>query len=1761
MKNVQRKSIWRTSIYQGLITLKLRCQLPAKRCRQLLTLWISLALIGSSLVAISTPANAVNACNPEIIESGGYVTLKFLDTGTCTFTTPAGTTVMQGLIVGGGGGGGTDIGGGGGGGGYVDFQTLAVTGQPLTITVGVGGSGAAPRPGALAYAGESGGNSIISGTGILLTALGGAGGASLFLSNQSPARSGGGSGGGSAGGNGAGGADLSSGESQTTQSQTPSDLASIGLRQFGNKGSRQSRVADWVPGGGGGAGSEGVTNTGNGGDGYTNDILGVPLNWAGGGGGGGVSTVAGNGGSGGGGGGGGLDGISGSGGAGLNPGTANADGHFGGSGGANTGGGGGGSTWSVWNTLQYYGGNGGSGIVVLKYLAPTSGAATRVKIARAAVGSERGAAFTTQPQIGFRDANFNTVTTSSPVVTASINNGGTLIGTTTASAISGVATFSNLGIQGVIGTTYTITYSAPGLTAATQKITLSGTTCDGSSFVCQPGDTTPHGGVIFYAPTEPFSCGADFTSLCQYLEAAPNNWKGGGVNDPDHYFKKDHIYIDGVNQDGLLVPGIAYDATANLDSSQIGLGLKNSNILSAIDTSTGNAAVASRAYNGGSKNDWYLPTLVELQLLCQFAHGQVPALGSACDFSQALNTLVPDSYTFRVAAYLSSSQNYTNWHQNFSANAYSPGEQNTWGYAATPLATRPIRAFAATVTPTKVAITRAPVGTQRRAAFSTQPQVTIQSASGVRDLSASETVTATISAGGTLVGSTTARASSGLATFSNLGVDGTIGTAYTITFTVAGLTVATTSVTPSATSCDATSFTCQVGDTGPGGGTIYYYSAAGFDCGPTQSGRCNYLEVAPNTWNSGTSDPQVAMLAVRNDSLSIPGVAQELTFNRSSADVGLGYKNSRAFKKFVNSNDSVGAGLVGTYRGGGKADWYIPSSTEIGLLCQWALGNTQNPTSGCSGSTIQRGGFTSGPYWSSSQWTDGGGHFGGYIQYFSDGSTNADQWGDANINLRPVRAFGAQPLVISVSALEGVTAPVRGATPTTSVTAGNGYTGTISWSGSPTTFEAATAYTATITLSPESGFTLTGVGANFFTVTGATTVSNSVNSGVVTAVFPATGVEPVRPDAPTGVTAVLSADSTTATISFTAPINNGGSPIISYTAYSDPSFIQSTVTQSGSGTITITGLTPGVGYSFYVYATNIVNNSNEVQSNYVGISYDGTDGSILCGTRGFFTVANKVVLNNYDCVGSVVIPEGITAIGEEAFASGSQITSLTLPSTLETIEDIAFFGLDQITTLTIPDNVTTIGNSAFQNANSLQNLVLGSGLTTIGWNAFRNATSLISLTIPNNVTTLGQGAFRNNRSLTSLAIGNGVTTIGSRAFQDAVSLNSLTIPDTVTSIGDRAFQNLSSLTSLTLGRGLRTLGFYTFSDASSLTSLRIPEGVTSISEGAFWGAWNLTSLRIPTSIETIWEDSFFTDGALQSFEYCGTLDPSVTFLYSGLDSIPFSCPASTVPGAPTSVSATLLTSTTATVSFVAPVDDGGETITTYTLTSTPAGISQTLSQSGSGTFNVTGLVVGTTYRFTVRATNSIGNSAESTLSNEIPPAQVVVPVSVPIPSPKQRSLVTEISVVTSKAGVITPVIISGNFVERIVNISISGKMLASGDWVQTPSAISLKVPALTAGQYVIQLYNGSAPIMKSFNFMVEAVAAPKPVITTTPKPVRTSRPVITTTPKPSPTPTTTKAPTKSLSEKKISTIKCVKGKSVKFVKGINPECPKGFIKK
>ena len=161
--------------------------------------------------------------------------------------------------------------------------------------------------------------------------------------------------------------------------------------------------------------------------------------------------------------------------------------------------------------------------------------------------------------------------------------------------------------------------------------------------------------------------------------------------------------------------------------------------------------------------------------------------------------------------------------------------------------------------------------------------------------------------------------------------------------------------------------------------------------------------------------------------------------------------------------------------------------------------------------------------------------------------------------------------IIDIAAIPGVTAPVAGAIPDLTVTATAQYTGVTTWS--PTvvgTFATGTVYTATITLTPKTGFTLTGVAANFFTVAGATSDTNPINSGVVTAIFPAAATVKIIDQAiavAAPVVGIAPATTVTATAQYTGVVT--WSPVVA---------VGGTFAAGTIYTATIT-LTPKAGYT------------------------------------------------------------------------------------------------------------------------------------------------------------------------------------------------------------------------------------------------------------------------------------------------------------------------------------------------------------------------------------------------------------------------------------------------------------------------------------------------------------------------------------------------------------------------------------------------------
>ena len=121
----------------------------------------------------------------------------------------------------------------------------------------------------------------------------------------------------------------------------------------------------------------------------------------------------------------------------------------------------------------------------------------------------------------------------------------------------------------------------------------------------------------------------------------------------------------------------------------------------------------------------------------------------------------------------------------------------------------------------------------------------------------------------------------------------------------------------------------------------------------------------------------------------------------------------------------------------------------------------------------------------------------------------------------------------------------------------------------------------------------------------------------------------------------------------------------------------------------------------------------------------------------------------------------------------------------------------EIKKVIIKDGVTNIGNNAFFDYPALTSVEIPNSVTSIGESAFFLCTSLTSVTIGNSLTRIGNRAFGTCTALLSVEFPNSVTSIGDSAFESCVALTSITIPNSVTSIGNNAFVNCMNLKSFT----------------------------------------------------------------------------------------------------------------------------------------------------------------------------------------------------------------------------------------------------------------------------------------------------------------------------------------------------------------------------
>ncbi|MBR4480538.1 MAG: leucine-rich repeat domain-containing protein [Prevotella sp.] len=170
------------------------------------------------------------------------------------------------------------------------------------------------------------------------------------------------------------------------------------------------------------------------------------------------------------------------------------------------------------------------------------------------------------------------------------------------------------------------------------------------------------------------------------------------------------------------------------------------------------------------------------------------------------------------------------------------------------------------------------------------------------------------------------------------------------------------------------------------------------------------------------------------------------------------------------------------------------------------------------------------------------------------------------------------------------------------------------------------------------------------------------------------------------------------------------------------------------------------------------------------------------------------------------------------YVNGNIVQNLVIPNGVTTIGDWAFNSCSDLSSVIIPSGVTIIGNYAFSNCANLSSVTIGDDVVSIGMYAF-SSTSLASVTFGSSVATIGTGAFWGCSGLNSVVFPSSLTTIDSNAFDGCCGLSTLEIPNSVSNINSGAFDGCSGLASVTIGSGVNYIGNYAFKNCTQLADV------------------------------------------------------------------------------------------------------------------------------------------------------------------------------------------------------------------------------------------------------------------------------------------------------------------------------------------------------
>lgn len=250
-----------------------------------------------------------------------------------------------------------------------------------------------------------------------------------------------------------------------------------------------------------------------------------------------------------------------------------------------------------------------------------------------------------------------------------------------------------------------------------------------------------------------------------------------------------------------------------------------------------------------------------------------------------------------------------------------------------------------------------------------------------------------------------------------------------------------------------------------------------------------------------------------------------------------------------------------------------------------------------------------------------------------------------------------------------------------------------------------------------------------------------------------------------------------------------------------------------------------------------------------------------------FVIEDGVLIKYRGPGGHVVIPEGVTGIGDSAFQDCATLTGVTIPNSVTRIEGLAFIGCTALTGVTIPAGVDFIGQ-AFDGCTALTEISVDAENPTfasVDGVLFSKDKMVLyaypggkagAYEMPRSVSKIAKGAFSGCAGLTHVTISAWVRHIESWTFQDCRALTGVVIPYSVETIGSAAFSGCVSLKRMTIPDSVKRIDFGAFEDCTALEEVKLPARMFLLEQAAFRNCVALKCVTFPQSLEHMGADVF-----------------------------------------------------------------------------------------------------------------------------------------------------------------------------------------------------------------------------------------------------------------------------------------------------------------